>query len=81
MTPRRAPRPSDFSSSAESRANDSERVITELRQEISDLKKAAKDMSSAKEKPRNKLQKSDRERSGTSLNAHTEDWVETPSLK
>jgi hypothetical protein len=31
MTPRRARRPLDFSSSAESRADDSERVITELR--------------------------------------------------
>jgi hypothetical protein len=65
----------------ESRADDSERVIAELRQEINDLKKIAKGMSTAKEKPRNKLQKSDRERSGTSLNAHTEDWAETPSLK
>ena len=81
MTPRGARRPSDFSSSAESRADDSERVIAELRQEISDLKKAARGMSSAKERLRKRLQKSDRERSGTSLNAHTEDWAETPLLK
>ncbi len=56
-------------------------MISELRQEISDLKKAARGMSLAKERPRRRLQKSDRERSGTSLSAHTEDWAETPSLK
>jgi hypothetical protein len=67
MTPRRARRQLDFSSSAESRADDSERVIAELRQEISDLKKAARGMSLAKERPRKRLQKSDRERSETSL--------------
>ena len=61
--------------------DDSERVIVELRQEISDLKKATRGMSLAKERPRRRLQKSDRERSGTSLSAHTEDWVENPSLK
>ena len=61
--------------------DDSERVIAELCQEISDLKKAARGMSPAKEGPRRRLQKSDREKSGTSLSAHTEDWAETPSLK
>uniref|UniRef100_A0A2N9HTD2 Integrase catalytic domain-containing protein n=1 Tax=Fagus sylvatica TaxID=28930 RepID=A0A2N9HTD2_FAGSY len=50
-------------------------------EEISDLKKAARGMSPAKERPRRRLQKSDREKSGTSLSAHTEDWAETPSLK
>jgi hypothetical protein len=45
------------------------------------LKKAARGMSPAKERPRKRLQKSDRERSGTSLNAHIEDWAETPLLK
>jgi hypothetical protein len=80
-TPRRAQRPLIFSPSAESRADDSERVIAALRQEVSQLKKAAKDMSTAKERPRKGLQKSDRERSGASLNVHPEDWAETSSRK
>ncbi len=45
------------------------------------MKKAARSMSLAKERPRRSLQKNDRERFGTSLSAHTEDWAETPSLK
>ena len=71
----------NFSSSAESRADDSERVIAELRREISDLRKEVRGKSPAKERPRRRFQKSDRERSGTSLGAHIEDWVETLSLK
>uniref|UniRef100_A0A2N9F1K3 Uncharacterized protein n=1 Tax=Fagus sylvatica TaxID=28930 RepID=A0A2N9F1K3_FAGSY len=43
VTPHRARRSLNFSSSAESRADDSERVITELHKEISDLKKEARD--------------------------------------
>ena len=81
VTPRQARRSLNFSSSAKSRADDSERVIVELCREISDLKKAARGMSPAKERPRRRLQKSDRERSRTSISAHTEDWAETPSLK
>ena len=81
MTPRRAQKSLNFSSSTESRADDSERVIAELHCEISDLRKEARGKSPAKERPRRRFQKSDRERSGTSLGAHTEDWAETPSLK
>jgi hypothetical protein len=81
VTPHRAQRLLIFSSSANSRADDSERVIAELCKEISDLKKEAMGKSPAKERPRRRFQKGDQERSGTSLSAHTEDWAETPSLK
>ncbi len=81
MTPRRAQKSLNFSSSTESRANDSERVIAELHCEIRDLRKEARGKSPAKERPRRRFKKSDRERFGTSLGAHTEDWAKAPSLK
>ncbi len=67
--------------SAESRADDSERVIAALRQEVSALKKAAKDMSTAKERPRKNFHKNEQEKSRASCGAHLEDWAESPSLK
>uniref|UniRef100_A0A2N9IJA4 Uncharacterized protein n=1 Tax=Fagus sylvatica TaxID=28930 RepID=A0A2N9IJA4_FAGSY len=69
----------NFSSSAESQAYDSERVIAELRREISDLRKKARGKSPAKERPRRKPGKNNRESSGQSFSAHTEAWEETPS--
>ncbi len=58
-TPHRARRSLNFSSSVESRANDSERIIPELRQEISDLRKEARGKSPTKERLRRKPGKND----------------------
>uniref|UniRef100_A0A2N9FCE9 Uncharacterized protein n=1 Tax=Fagus sylvatica TaxID=28930 RepID=A0A2N9FCE9_FAGSY len=69
------------SPSAESQADDSERVIAALRQEVSALKKAAQDMSTAKERPRKNFHKSEQGKSGASHSAHHEGWAESPSLK
>ena len=79
-TPHRARRLLNFSSSAESRADNSERIIAKLHRKISDLRKEARGKSQAKERLRRKPEKSDRESSGTSLSAHTEVWAETPLL-
>jgi hypothetical protein len=81
VTPPRAQRSLIRSSSAESRADDSERVIAALRQEVSALKKAAQDMSTAKERPRKNFHKSEQGKSGASRSAHHEDWAESPSVK
>uniref|UniRef100_A0A2N9HKB0 Uncharacterized protein n=1 Tax=Fagus sylvatica TaxID=28930 RepID=A0A2N9HKB0_FAGSY len=81
VTPHRAQKSLTRSSSAESRADDSERVIAAFRQEVSALKKAAQDMSTAKERPRKNFHKSDQGKSGASRSAHLEDWAESPSLK
>uniref|UniRef100_A0A2N9IKR9 Reverse transcriptase domain-containing protein n=1 Tax=Fagus sylvatica TaxID=28930 RepID=A0A2N9IKR9_FAGSY len=69
------------SSSAESRADDSERVIAALRQEVDALKKAAQDMSTAKDRPRKNFHKSEQGDSGASRSAHHEGWAESPSVK
>uniref|UniRef100_A0A2N9GX46 Uncharacterized protein n=1 Tax=Fagus sylvatica TaxID=28930 RepID=A0A2N9GX46_FAGSY len=69
------------SPSAESRADDSERVIAALRQEVSALKKAAQDMSTAKGRPRKNFHRTEQGKSGASRSAHHEDWAESPSLK
>jgi hypothetical protein len=81
VTPPRAQRSSIRSPSAESRADDSERVIAALRQEVSALKKAAQDMSTAKERPRKNFHRTEQGKSGASRSAHHEDWAESPSLK
>ena len=79
VTSHRVWRSLNFSSSAESQAYDSERVIAELRREISDLRKEARGKSPAKERSRRKPGKNNRESSGQSLGAHTKAWEETPS--
>uniref|UniRef100_A0A2N9HGA7 Uncharacterized protein n=1 Tax=Fagus sylvatica TaxID=28930 RepID=A0A2N9HGA7_FAGSY len=81
VTPPRAQRSSIRSPSAESRADDSERVIAALRQEVSALKKAAQDMSTAKGRPRKNFHRTEQGKSGASRSAHHEDWAESPSLK
>ena len=81
MRPPRAQKSLIRSPSAESRADDSERVIAALRQEVDALKKAARDMSTAKDRPRKNFHKSEQGRSGASCSAHHEDWAESPSIK
>uniref|UniRef100_A0A2N9F8Q6 Reverse transcriptase domain-containing protein n=1 Tax=Fagus sylvatica TaxID=28930 RepID=A0A2N9F8Q6_FAGSY len=81
VTSHRAQKSLIRSPSAESRVDDSERVIAALRQEVSALKKAAQDMSTAKERPRKNFHKNEQEKSGASRSAHLEDWAESPSLK
>ena len=63
----------------ESRANNSERIIAELRREISDLRKEAKGKSPVKERPRKGLVHYDQEDPASSLSTHTDVWAETPS--
>uniref|UniRef100_A0A2N9I3X1 Uncharacterized protein n=1 Tax=Fagus sylvatica TaxID=28930 RepID=A0A2N9I3X1_FAGSY len=67
------------SPSAASRADDSERVIAALRQEVDSLKKAARDMSTAKERLRKNFHKD--EQGEASRSAHHEGWAESPSVK
>uniref|UniRef100_A0A2N9F3B0 Uncharacterized protein n=1 Tax=Fagus sylvatica TaxID=28930 RepID=A0A2N9F3B0_FAGSY len=67
------------SPSAASRADDSERVIAALRQEVDSLKKAARDMSIAKERLRKNFHKD--EQGEASRSAHHEGWAESPSVK
>uniref|UniRef100_A0A2N9HC17 Retrotransposon gag domain-containing protein n=1 Tax=Fagus sylvatica TaxID=28930 RepID=A0A2N9HC17_FAGSY len=81
VTPPRAQRSLIRSPSAESRADDSERVIAALRQEVDALKKAAQDMSTAKDRPRKNFHKSEQGKFGASRSAHYEDWAESPSIK
>uniref|UniRef100_A0A2N9JBM8 Uncharacterized protein n=1 Tax=Fagus sylvatica TaxID=28930 RepID=A0A2N9JBM8_FAGSY len=81
VTPPRAQKSLTRSPSAESRADDSERVIAALRQEVDALKKAARDMSTAKDRPRKNFHKSEQGKSGASRSAHHEDWAESPSIK
>ncbi len=56
-------------------------MIAALRQEVSALKKAAQDMSTAKERPRKNFHRTEQGKSGASRSAHHEDWAESPSLK
>jgi hypothetical protein len=79
VTPQRARRSLNFSSSVESRSDNSERIIAELRREISDLRKEAKGKSPAKERPRKGLLHYNQEDPASSLSAHTGVWAETPS--
>ena len=58
-----------------SQAEDSERVISELRREICDLKQEARDRSPAKERPRNKVNAS--KRKNPRHNSRGEDFSET----
>ena len=81
VTPPRAQRSLIRSPSAESRADDSERVIAALRQEVDALKKATQDMSTAKDRPRKNFHKSEQGRSGASHSAYHEDWAQSPSIK
>jgi hypothetical protein len=67
------------SPSAASRADDSERVIAALRQEVDSLKKAARDMSTAKDRLRKNFHKN--EQGEASRSAHHEGWAESPSVK
>uniref|UniRef100_A0A2N9ERL9 Uncharacterized protein n=1 Tax=Fagus sylvatica TaxID=28930 RepID=A0A2N9ERL9_FAGSY len=67
------------SPSAASRADDSERVIAALRQEVDSLKKAARDMSIAKQRLRKNFHKD--EQGEASRSAHHEGWAESPSVK
>uniref|UniRef100_A0A2N9GUT9 Uncharacterized protein n=1 Tax=Fagus sylvatica TaxID=28930 RepID=A0A2N9GUT9_FAGSY len=67
------------SPSAASRADDSERVIAALCQEVDSLKKAARDMSIAKERLRKNFHKD--EQGEASRSAHPEGWAESPSVK
>uniref|UniRef100_A0A2N9FSF3 Uncharacterized protein n=1 Tax=Fagus sylvatica TaxID=28930 RepID=A0A2N9FSF3_FAGSY len=67
------------SPSAASRADDSERVIAALRQEVDSLKKAARDMSIAKERQRKNFHKD--EQGEASRSVHHEGWAESPSVK
>uniref|UniRef100_A0A2N9HIX8 Uncharacterized protein n=1 Tax=Fagus sylvatica TaxID=28930 RepID=A0A2N9HIX8_FAGSY len=67
------------SPSAASRADDSERVIAALRQEVDSLKKAARDMSIAKERQRKNFHKD--EQGEASRSAPHEGWAESPSVK
>uniref|UniRef100_A0A2N9H5X7 Integrase catalytic domain-containing protein n=1 Tax=Fagus sylvatica TaxID=28930 RepID=A0A2N9H5X7_FAGSY len=69
------------SPSAASRPDDSERVIAALRKEVSTFKKAAQDMSKAKERLRKNFHKSEQGKSGASRSVHHEDWAESLSLK
>ena len=78
-TQHRAWRTLNFPSSSGSRTQDSESIIAELRREISNLKKEARGKSPAKERPRGKHGKGDRENPEASLNTRTEVWAETPS--
>ena len=69
-------------SSITSRTEDSERIISELRWEIRDLKQEARSRAPAKERPRNKVNASKRknpEYSTLPLNSHNEDFFETSS--
>ncbi len=69
-------------SSITSRTEDSERIISELRREIRDLKQEARSRSPAKERPRNRVNASKRknpEYSTLPLNSHNEDFSETSS--
>uniref|UniRef100_A0A2N9GMT9 Uncharacterized protein n=1 Tax=Fagus sylvatica TaxID=28930 RepID=A0A2N9GMT9_FAGSY len=59
--------------------DDSERVIAALRQEVDSLKKAARDMSIAKERQRKNFHKD--EQGEASRSAHHEGWAESPSVK
>ena len=81
VTPPRAQKSLIRSPFAESRADDSERVIAALRQEVDALKKVARDMSTAKDRPRKNFHKSEQGKSGASRSAHHEDWAESPSIK
>ncbi|GMY09223.1 hypothetical protein FCV25MIE_05804 [Fagus crenata] len=67
------------SPSAASRADDSERVIAALRQEVDALKKAAQDMSTAKERLRKNFHKDGQEEASRS--ARHEGWAESPSVQ
>ena len=78
VTPQRARRSLNFSSSVESRADDSKRIIAELRLEISDLRKEARGRSPAKVRPRRRLTQYDQEDPGPSSSAHINAWAETP---
>ena len=71
VTPQRAWRSLNFSSSAESRSDDSEKIIAELCWEINDLKKEARGRSLVKERPRKRLAHYDQKDPGSSSNAHT----------
>ena len=65
---------------AASRAEDSERIISELRRKIRDLKQEVRDRSPAKERSRNRVNASKRknpEHSTSSLNLRSEDIAET----
>ena len=73
VTPPRAQKSLIQSPSAESQADDSERVIAALRQEVDALKKAARDMSTAKDRPRKNFHKSEQGKSGASRSAHHKD--------
>ena len=67
-------------SSTASQAEDSERIISELRQEIRDLRQEARSRSPAKERPRNRvnaLKRKNLEHSTLSLNSRSEDFSET----
>ena len=67
-------------SSATSRAEDSERIISELRREIYDLRQEARSQSPAKERPRNRviaLKRKNPEHSTLSLNSRDEDFSKT----
>jgi hypothetical protein len=81
VTPSRTQRSLIQSPSAASRADDSERVIAALRQEVDALKKAAQDMSTAKDRPRKNFHKSEQGDSGASRGAYHEGWAESPSVK
>jgi hypothetical protein len=67
-------------SSTASQAEDSERIISELRREIHDLRQEARDRSPTKERPRNRVNVSKRknlEYSTWSLNLRCEDFAKT----
>jgi hypothetical protein len=81
VTPHRAQKLVARSPSSESRADDSERVIAALCQEVSALKKVAQDMSTAKDRPRKNFHRTEPGKSGVSRSVHLEDWAESPSLK
>uniref|UniRef100_A0A2N9FX44 Integrase catalytic domain-containing protein n=1 Tax=Fagus sylvatica TaxID=28930 RepID=A0A2N9FX44_FAGSY len=82
VTPPRAQRSLIRSPSAESRADDSERVIAALRQEVDALKKAAQRTCPQQKIGRGKISiRVNKENSGASRSAHYEDWAESPSIK
>ena len=73
----------NYSTTEGSRAEDNARIISELRREIDDLKKEARDRSPAKERPRNRVNLSQRKDPGyvppTGPSTHV--WVKSAATR
>ncbi|GMY35039.1 hypothetical protein FCV25MIE_30281 [Fagus crenata] len=79
--PQRVQRTLDYSPSVSSRADESEKVISELRRKINDLKKEARNQSPVRERVRRRITHSTLKspRPSPSLSSCTEVRTETPS--